>query len=223
MYKLFKFIFFLIVFQFAFGFVNGQNERRFSKEKIEDFKSKPEFEYFKSVENQADLYDLYKNKVRDFLQAIFGNNVAQGILRNFHYIIMGIALLLIILYFRRLKIEGGIFTNNQSINKLSGVVQELNIDEINFDSAIKQAIDEKNFRLALRFYYLKTLKALNQKELILWEPFKTNYEYINELKDSDLRTRFKELSRVYEIVWYGDKTISESDFTETEKNFKAII
>ena len=97
-----------------------------------------------------------------------------------------------------------------------------NIHEINFDTAVDEAADERNFRLAVRLLYLQTLKRLTDAGKIDYKPDKTNRQYVYELINSPLQTHFEGLTRQFEYVWYGDFPIDEARFTEIRHQFQTI-
>lgn len=96
------------------------------------------------------------------------------------------------------------------------------IKGIDFSARIASALRENNFRLAVRWYYLKQLNVLNTKGLIHWQTYKTNIDYYKELKSPDHKSGFKNISGIYDYVWYGQYEISSENFTQLEDQFKAF-
>ncbi|MES2515545.1 MAG: hypothetical protein V4580_15425 [Bacteroidota bacterium] len=107
-------------------------------------------------------------------------------------------------------------TRNAAFN-FSDVEDIANVD---FDEKILKAYQERDFRVAVRWLYLKQLFALNQKGTIIYQPYKTNIDYSLELTKMPYQKHFMELSRIYDYVWYGQYAISESDYQLFEANFK---
>ncbi|MFD2932503.1 DUF4129 domain-containing protein [Spirosoma flavum] len=97
-----------------------------------------------------------------------------------------------------------------------------NINEIDFDTAIDEAISQRNFRLAVRLLYLQTLKHLTDAGRINYKPEKTNHQYIYELANSPLKSDFEALTRQFEFVWYGDFPIDETRFAALQTAFKQV-
>ena len=87
-----------------------------------------------------------------------------------------------------------------------------NIQGVDFDQLIEEAVAARDYRRAIRLLYLKTLKTLAGQTLIDWQRDKTNHEYISELRAPVLRPAFAELTRLFEYVWYGDFAVDESAF-----------
>jgi Domain of unknown function (DUF4129) len=97
-----------------------------------------------------------------------------------------------------------------------------NIHELNFADLIAEATTQRNYRLAVRLYYLKTLKQLSDKNLINWQPTKTNRLYLYELTQKNLKPDFEGIIRQFEYVWYGEFTVSEADFKEISDDFSVF-
>ncbi len=90
------------------------------------------------------------------------------------------------------------------------------IHVIDFAGSIEQAIEARNFRLAVRLLYLQTLKRLTDADRIAWKPDKTNRQYVQEMKNSD----FEQLTTQFEYVWYGDFPVDERRFSVIREEFK---
>jgi len=92
----------------------------------------------------------------------------------------------------------------------------------NFEELIAKAINDQNYRLAIRYFYLKILKQLTEIELIKWEIQKTNEDYIKELSEKRIKEKFKSITRLYDFVWYGNFKINESQFSLVKLDFNSL-
>lgn len=91
--------------------------------------------------------------------------------------------------------------------------EEPNVKEIKVDAFrenLNKLLAEKDYRRALRVYYLLMLKLMDEKKLIDWKIEKTNAEYLYELNDQAFIDTFRQITLTYEKVWYGEKTYSEA-------------
>jgi hypothetical protein len=100
------------------------------------------------------------------------------------------------------------------------VTEDLNA--INFDLKISEALQQFDYRLAIRWRYLKMLFILDKKQMIAFAPFKTNIDYGNELKGKNYHPGFMKLSRIYEYVWYGQFTLNDNDYGNNAQEFETI-
>ena len=108
-------------------------------------------------------------------------------------------------------------------SKVINLNDEEIIKEADLDSLINEAVNEKDYRLAIRYYYLKTLKELMNHQLIEWHPDKTNRDYVNELKINKLKDIFKHLTFIYDYVWYGKFVPAEEDFVTIKNDFNKFV
>ncbi|GAB2847405.1 DUF4129 domain-containing protein [Hymenobacter ruber] len=84
-----------------------------------------------------------------------------------------------------------------------------NIHEVDFATRLAEAEAAGNWRLAVRLGYLQLLKTLSDRGLINWQPDKTNHAYLAELPPtSSIRDDFREITRQFEFVWYGELALS---------------
>lgn len=199
----------------------GDSRSRFSEEKLDELRNDGDFYYIEAKENQADFYDTLGEIVKKGLGYIFGNRLAVFILSNIHYIMLAIVLVVLFFYFRKIKIRGISYRDRRKIsNEID--IQEANIQETNFDDLIKEAFNSEDFSLAVRYHYLKMLQQLNNAELIVWEPHKTNFDYFIEIKPEGVKTTYRKLSVLFEYIWYGEGNISKEDYFEVEKEFISL-
>ena len=94
-----------------------------------------------------------------------------------------------------------------------------NIHAIDFADSIAEAIAQKNYRLAIRLYYLKALKELTDREMIDWRINKTNRSYVYELNSPTLRPDFERITLQFEYAWYGDFPVDETQFLNIKNQF----
>ena len=91
-----------------------------------------------------------------------------------------------------------------------------------FDKRILKAEVEKNFRLAVRYFYLQTLQMLSDSGSLQLSPDKTNYRYVRELSNKPYQNEFAEITLNYEYVWYGKFEINEEVYSKLRKDFKLL-
>ncbi len=103
------------------------------------------------------------------------------------------------------------------------IYEDEDIHEVDLESLLKQAVDNQNFRLAVRYYYLTTLKGLSTKKIIDYHKDKTNSEYLFEIENTEMRNHFSYLSYVYTYVWYGEFSLDEQSFETAQNKYQSFI
>lgn len=124
--------------------------------------------------------------------------------------------------------EGNIF-GRQSRRVFAPSVQidleriEENLNDVELDPLIKHAIAQKQFALAIRLYYLATIKELNISGAIQWKKDKTNHAYLREMRTHRLLEPFLEATSIFERIWYGDAILEETTFHRIQPAFQDLL
>jgi hypothetical protein len=103
------------------------------------------------------------------------------------------------------------------------IYEDEDIYDIDLESLLQKAIHDKNFRLAIRYYYLMALKGLSNKKIIEYHKDKTNSEYLFEIENSAIKSEFSYLSYVYTYVWYGEFPVDAQNFTAAQNKYQSFI
>lgn len=94
---------------------------------------------------------------------------------------------------------------------LVSVEKILNSAELKEEAA--QLASRREFKAACRSLYLSLLQLLHEKEIAVFAPAKTNYEYFYLLNaHKDLQKGFRSLAETVELVWFGTKSAEKEDF-----------
>ncbi len=101
-------------------------------------------------------------------------------------------------------------------------IQEEHIENVDLNSYIKNALKEENYRLAIRYMYLKSLKLLSLNNIIDWHFEKTNSDYYREIESENLKENFKKASYLYENIWYGEYALDKLGFESAKKDFERL-
>jgi hypothetical protein len=98
-----------------------------------------------------------------------------------------------------------------------------NIETLDIQSLLDEAVRAGNFKLAVRLYYLRLLKLLNEAQVIVWKKDKTNRDYLAELFSRDFHfSDIRRLTLFYESVWYGDHMLQAENFQSVRNQFEAV-
>ena len=115
------------------------------------------------------------------------------------------------------------FLSNKNVDKegLKYSIEKVeeNIHEADLEDFASHALDKKDYKLAIRLYFLQILKHLSANDFIKWKRNKTNKEYVREMSGTDLFREFRTLSRLFERVWYSDVNIKEHHFNLIRPKF----
>jgi len=101
------------------------------------------------------------------------------------------------------------------------VQEEISDDifSISYEREIQKAVEAKNYRLAIRLWYLKTLKELADRNIIDYRHERTDSEYVNSLYGSRYYKDFFRLTRNFEYTWYGQFNLSAEAYNMMQTDF----
>lgn len=134
-----------------------------------------------------------------------------------YFVLIAIALYIIIRLFVGHKASSFFTEKSKELAPLS--FEEEHIEKIYLDDLIANALKQSDYRLAIRYMYLKILKDLSVKNLIDWHFEKTNIDYYNEISSPALQQNFKTVSYLYEHIWYGEFNVDGTSFNSAKKEF----
>lgn len=160
----------------------------------------------------------------DVLNNVFGIDLPPGTIEVLEYIVY-FSLVLVSIYLLVKFFTGenasAIFrkkaTSSMDIN-----LEEEHIANLDLDSLISEALTQRNYRLAIRYQYLKVLKTLAQQQFIVWDYEKTNLDYQKEIDPPKVKVLFRDVSYVYDHIWYGEKEIDEERYKAVQHSFTSL-
>ncbi len=195
------------------------NVRKPSVEKISKFQSDKNFIYVEKARTEDNWWERFKRWLRWHIgsSSVNGRNSNSYLWDLIELLIIIAAIALFVYYI--LKSQGvGLFSKNSG-NGLAFAEFHEDISQMNFDELIAKAAGNAQYRQAVRYLYLKSLKQLSDQDLIKWKADKTNRDYTVELRSSPFSKVFSEITMLFDYAWYGNAPISENTFTRIKNAF----
>lgn len=191
--------------------------RAFSSVKLDSFRHSADFKYMLPPDQARSFWQLVRRWLRFIVERFF--DVALGTATG--RIILGLLLVGLVIYFvtRLTGMRSPLYQGNGRGRGDAVFVTEDELHEVDFEKVISAAVETGNLRLAVRLWYLKTLKALSDTQKINWRPGKTNHAYLSELAGTPYASFFGRLTRDFEYCWYGDGEVEASRYGTLEQEF----
>lgn len=202
---------------------------KFKTDYKKKYKSDEEFDYTEHVRKKS-AWQRFKDWLNKKLDELFKPlNVQTNTSRHLDdlYRIASVFVIILLLFYiiRALIQKDMYWLFKKKGRKIDVPVDdiELNLTTVNFLSLLEKTINEKQYRLSIRYYYLWLLQRLQDQQQIVWNIEKTNADYLNEIKDTKLKEDFTYLSYIYNNIWYGEFEITETEFKQAQKSFDALL
>ncbi|MEO0472277.1 MAG: DUF4129 domain-containing protein [Bacteroidota bacterium] len=196
--------------------------RSFSEEKLTAYQNDPDFT-FGRIRTRMEL--SFWQKLRYEIWRFFAKKRGDSDMSIMEMIlwVLAVAVLTVILLivFKVIKLDVRTLFSKRA-KDIGPQIEDLtdNIEKLDFDQLIQQARSDKNYRRGVRLLYMETLKELTRTGWIHWRINKTNQDYQNELRGTDLQYAFDQLTLRFEYVWYGDFPIDSAGYDEMEQVFR---
>ncbi|MBR9846024.1 MAG: DUF4129 domain-containing protein [Algicola sp.] len=203
-----------------------------SENDLETYKADDDFNYEETEPEDNFIVRAYNtfiewlsNIIREIVEAVFGVGEAQGLLYFIFnvvpYLILAFLIFLLLRFFLRVN-SRTLITGQKETANFQFTEDEQIIKNEDINALIDNAIAQKNYRLAIRYYYLLSLKYLSEQQVIIWQQEKTNEDYITEIKSDSIKNNFKNITRIYDYVWYGEFNIDQLRFESLKIPFESL-
>ncbi len=196
--------------------------RHFDGEIIQKLREDPELSYTQAPAVLS-LWQRFKIWLNRLINALLETATSTDWMA---VLIVALALIVIIYVVMRLLKVDPFSMFYKTPAPLQGRVLEEDIHTLDFETLIREAVQNEQFRLAIRLVFLQALKLLSDHNHVHWRPGKTNHDYLEELTDPHLQKGFNELNTYFEYAWYGNFSITPNLFAKVSalyENWKTSV
>lgn len=183
-----------------------------------------EFNYATKTGESQNLLARFINWVGKGLYRIFGIELSPQLLQALEYLIYFLLVILAIYLIVKVLINENF---NSIFNKKAKSFHDINLTEehietIDVNNLLRTALENSDYRLAIRYQFLLTLQKLSKNDVIQWHFDKTNSDYLNEIAQPTIQQGFKKVTYLYDHIWYGEQTIDLNKYEKSVLDFKSI-
>jgi len=187
--------------------------RKLPQDKVDELKRSDDYWY---ANMQPKKKEEPKQEVQTGTKSIFD----YAWFRNLLWIVILCSFIAVVIWYLA---SSNIGMFRKSSKKINDETEEDTLDEdifnIQYGKEIEKAVSAKNYRLAVRLWYLQTLLELTDRNLIVYSNDRTNSDYVNKLFGGPYYRDFFRLTRNFEYTWYGGFTLSEEAYNLMHAEF----
>jgi hypothetical protein len=184
-----------------------------------ELKAQKKFDYYKQQPDEPNALQHFRDAFFRWMRKHFNPDLTEKQFNNVLVVALVMVLVLVIVFLYIYK--PSLFYLNRK-QKLDYHLEDEDIEGLNLDQLIQKALQKGEYTEAIRWTYLKVLKTLNEREWISFDSNKTVNEYVNELKQTDLKSGFRNLSRQFIYYRYGNREASQEIFERFQELSNAI-
>jgi hypothetical protein len=188
-----------------------------SDERLKEISEMKKYSY-NEPQKALSFWDKIVITVRRWLRNLLDNVWVEYFLKGSAILIFIVVLIALINQMLKGEIKSAI-TGKKDRSLLNLNIDDGDLSTNNIDRLIAQALEKKNYGLAVRFLYQKSLLLLKEHELIHFKQDKTNYEYLKELNDHPSASYFDRLTYFHEYIDYGHFEIDKDRYQKVKDVF----
>lgn len=189
--------------------------RRFDEGRLGQLRT--ENDYDSDLRRAPSMWDRFKQWVLAWLERLLGSRAGSFVVENLLYLICFLAIVLTIVVLSRHGLRRVFHGAPRSMGQVMAATED--IREMDLPALIAQAERGGDLRLAIRLHYLLVLRRLVDQGLLTWSPERTDRDYMAQLKDPGLRSRFAHAALIFQWVWYGHAEVDRSRYAEFRRPF----
>ena len=203
---------------------NQPNDIRILPENYKDNYQSSDYDYTESVSLITKFKIWFFQKLSDLFQVDNENayDIFYTIRNSIYFLIVGFAVFL--LYKMILGKELRWFFKRKPAKNLDpDYVIDEDIQSVDFDELIANAVKQTNYRLAIKYHYFYLLKKLDEASIIKYDPQKTTYDYQLDLEGTQHNSIFSKAAYYYTYIWYGEFSIDANEYQTTSNTFTQLL
>lgn len=177
----------------------------------EVYRSNSDYQYEEVRYEESNLRRMWRRFWSRFFKSL-GKGLSSEI---FQYIIIIVAAAGVIYFI--LKSQFANVIRKEPTEKRSYVEElDIRVSENVLEEKWKHAKNNKDWRNAIRYAYLISLKKLDEKKLIQWKEWKLSEDYVQELKHTEWKQDFTDMTKFFNYSWYGQGELHQEGFQKFE-------
>ncbi len=185
---------------------------------IDSYRSLKEFDYAPAPLETNFIKQLWIYLIAKIEELI---SFSKAIPLIFKILIWGLVIFFVFIAITQTKLYQ-LFYSDEEIGSPNYTISKSDDKIVDYDDAIRQFKARQQFRNAIRMFYLKVINGLLTQGYIQFSQEKTNFDYLRDLTNDDLKLQFSAITTIYNHVWYGDVEINEVQFLKLAQSFQSF-
>ena len=180
-----------------------------------------EFEYIESISDKLSFFDKLFDRIEAFFSSLFPaptTNFNEGIF-NILAVVGGVIFVFLAYKFFISRKRVYIHHEHEEEEQQQIDFVEKNLLRVDVDAYLSEALQQKNYALAIRYLHLMNIQLLGRKGIVQWNQSKTNSELMEEVNNVALKNEFLACAALFDYVWFGGFAITATSYTKYEEQF----
>ena len=191
--------------------------RPLNAEKIAEWKADPTLDYDRDLRQLPTPWERFKAWLWEKLDELLGLRAAGFITQNLLYVLVFLILVFAVVILSKGGLRRVFYGAPRSLVEVATATED--IREMDLGALILEAEKRGDLRRAIRLHYLLVLRNLVDQNVLQWRHDHTDRDYMAQIKDPALRSRFTQVALVFQWVWYGHAELDAASYADLRKPF----
>lgn len=196
---------------------NAVTLRQFDAERINALRAEADLQYDRDLHQEPSWWERFKAWLEEFISEWFGRGVAGFFSGNLIYIISAAVVIAALVVLSRGSLRRVFHGAPRSLGEVTTTDED--IREMDIEALIREAEVNNDLRRAIRLHYLLVLRKLVDEGVLTWSPERTDQDYMAQIKEDALRSRFAHIALVFQWVWYGHAEVDAERYASIKRPF----
>lgn len=191
--------------------------RAFDEQRLAELRADPAYDYDSDLHREPNWWEQFKEWLAEWLRSLTGPAVAAFIGSNLFIILCAIVVVVALIILSRGGLRRVFYGAPRGQGEVT--VAEEDIRGLDLEAMIGDAEAAGDLRRAIRLHYLLVLRKLVDQQVLKWSPEYTDRDYMRQVKDDGLRSRFAHIALVFQWVWYGHAEVDAERYDAIKRPF----
>lgn len=191
--------------------------RQFDAERLTELRKDATYDYDRDLRRVPNWWEQFKEWLANWLKRFTGPALAAFIGSNIFIILCVLAVIVALIILSRGGLRRVFHGAPRGVGEVT--VAEEDIRGMDLEEMIRDAEKAGDLRRAIRLHYLLVLRRLVDQDVLKWSPERTDRDYMRQVKDPALRSRFAHVALVFQWVWYGHAEVDAERYESIKRPF----
>ncbi len=191
--------------------------RPFDTQRITSYRADPSLQYDRDLHQQQSWWEQLKAWLKELFSHWFNEGVGAFFSTNLVYVLSAVVVIIALLVLSRGSMRRVFHGPPRSLGEVTAAEED--IRGLDIETLIREAEEGNDLRRAIRLHYLLVLRKLVDDGVLKWSPERTDQDYLAQIKDPALRSRFAHIALVFQCVWYGHAEVDAEHYGSIKRPF----
>lgn len=188
---------------------------------LQDMRNDDAYAYIIEQSKEEGFIGKIWTQIKEYINSFFRSTKRVTGSNFFSFIIIFFAIGALVYFFLKSQRAGFFQKSRKHIEFVmaDGMTIE---DTENIPALLSEALRSKEYKKAIQLMYVQSILLLGEADRVDVRKFKTNAAYYDEIKDGTEKGIFRDLTKLFEYIQFGDFEATQQDVDSMQSNLTQL-